>query len=143
MNRISRLLRSKEGFTLIELMIVIVVIGILAAIAVPRIADVRSKASVAVIKSDLHNIQTSLEMFYVEHDQYPDSATLNSTTSTGTITVADGDDIVEELNIGLSQEYTYSTITDGYRVQILYDGTYYYVENGEGVTISETDPSGT
>jgi prepilin-type N-terminal cleavage/methylation domain-containing protein len=61
----------RAGFTLIELLIVVAIIAILAAIAVPNFleAQVRSKASRAV--SDLRTIATGLESYYVDHNSYP------------------------------------------------------------------------
>jgi prepilin-type N-terminal cleavage/methylation domain-containing protein len=57
----------ESGFTLIELMIVVVIIGILAAIGVPKFAHSRERAFLATMKSDLHNLETAQEAYY--HDQ--------------------------------------------------------------------------
>ncbi|MEP0815035.1 MAG: type II secretion system protein [bacterium] len=62
----------KKGFTLIELLVVIVIIGILASIALPNYIRVKDKAKEAEVKSNLHNIQLSIERFAVDTEgTYP------------------------------------------------------------------------
>ena len=63
--------REKKGFTLIELLIVVAIIGIIAGIAIPRFLGVRTKAKVTRAFADMANIGTALEMYYVDHDEYP------------------------------------------------------------------------
>ena len=57
---------NRKGFTLIELLIVVVIIGILAAIAIPKFANTKEKAFVSTMKSDLRNLMTAEETYYVE-----------------------------------------------------------------------------
>ena len=64
--------RKKKGFTLIELLIVVAIIGIIAGIAIPRFLGVRTKAKVTRAFADMANIGTALEMYYVDHDEYPE-----------------------------------------------------------------------
>jgi type IV pilus assembly protein PilA len=58
-------LQSTRGFTLIELLIVVVIIGILAAIAIPKFANTKERAVVASMKSDLRNLASSQESYWV------------------------------------------------------------------------------
>ena len=63
--------RNQKGFTLIELMIVIAIIGILAAIAIPQFSSYRAKSYNSASLSDVRNLRTDLEAYYAEWDEYP------------------------------------------------------------------------
>ena len=69
----KRTLRNRKGFTLIELMIVVAIIGILAAIAIPQFAAYRQKAYNSAAQSDLKNAKTGMEAFMADNQQYPDT----------------------------------------------------------------------
>jgi len=65
------MLGNRKGFTLIELLIVAVLIGSLAAIAIPRYAASKDKAFVAAMMADLHSVALYEEQFAAEnHGQY-------------------------------------------------------------------------
>lgn len=65
--------RDCRGFTLIELMIVVSIIGILAAIAVPNYQWSVIKAKEAVLRESLYNFRTTLDQFYADQGKYPDT----------------------------------------------------------------------
>ncbi|MFH1893905.1 MAG: prepilin-type N-terminal cleavage/methylation domain-containing protein [Candidatus Zixiibacteriota bacterium] len=64
------MLRKSKGFTLIELMIVVVIIGILAAIAIPRFMSTSAKAKQAEAKGLLKQVYTMERAYYQEHGTY-------------------------------------------------------------------------
>ena len=70
---LKRLLKTQRGFTLIELMIVVSIIGILAAIAVPNYQWGLIRAREAVLREDLYNLRTTIDQFYADQGKFPDS----------------------------------------------------------------------
>ena len=63
-------MKNQKGFTLIELMIVIAIIGILAAIAIPQFSAYRTRSYNSAAVSDLRNAATSQEAYFVDESQY-------------------------------------------------------------------------
>jgi|KBSSwiStaDraftv2_1062776.scaffolds.fasta_scaffold854537_2 prepilin-type N-terminal cleavage/methylation domain-containing protein len=61
-------MRHSRGFTLIELMIVVVIIGILAAIAIPNFASMTGRAKEAGVKHNVHSMQMAAEDFAVQNN---------------------------------------------------------------------------
>ncbi|MCC6546346.1 prepilin-type N-terminal cleavage/methylation domain-containing protein [Candidatus Sumerlaeota bacterium] len=61
----------RSGFTLIELLIVVAIIAILAAIAVPNFLEAQTRSKVSRAKADMRSIATSLEAYAVDNNQYP------------------------------------------------------------------------
>jgi prepilin-type N-terminal cleavage/methylation domain-containing protein len=69
------MMRKNEGFTLIELMIVIAIIGILAAIAIPQFSAYRTRSYNSAAEADIRNAATAQEAYYVDNQSYKGAPT--------------------------------------------------------------------
>jgi prepilin-type N-terminal cleavage/methylation domain-containing protein len=67
MGRVRRL-RGQDGFTLVEILVVILILAALAAIALPAFLSQKDKASDAAAKSDARNAETAMNVYRTEHD---------------------------------------------------------------------------
>lgn len=120
----------KRGFTLIELLVVIAIIGILSSVVLASLNTARGKANDAKRVSDMHTIQTALQLYFNNNNRYPSSNYLgcggwettgsDSTNNKSFISalVADGDlpKGMEDLNAGLENicgNYAYYLYSPG------------------------------
>ena len=72
---------NRKGFTLIELMIVVVIIGILAALAIPRFMEATKKAKVTEGKGILKQIYVAARAYYQENGEYPATGVFNDAST--------------------------------------------------------------
>lgn len=102
--RIRKAMDEKEqGFTLVELLVVVIIIGILAAIAIPVFLNQRQGAVDAGIKSDLRTIATQVETAFINTQEYPPSANSDAgeiEIGDETITLSNDDTVISYTNEG-------------------------------------------
>ncbi len=71
MKKIIKKKISQAGFTLIELMVVIIILGLLAALTVPRFMGQSDKAKVDIAKTQIVSLETALKMYKLDNGSYP------------------------------------------------------------------------
>ncbi|RZU02053.1 general secretion pathway protein G [Rivibacter subsaxonicus] len=71
MNQNSHPDRRSRGFTLIELMVVLVIIGVLAALIVPNVLDRADDARVTAARTDVNNLMQALKLYRLDNQRYP------------------------------------------------------------------------
>ena len=84
-----------SGFTLIELMVVAVIVGVLAAIALPSYADYIQRSKISEAVSNLSDMRTRLEQFYLDNRTYPSGPAKCKTSGAG----------AGEINLPPAQKY--------------------------------------
>lgn len=75
-------MKNEKGFTLLEIMVVLIIIGVLAAMVAPRFIERADEAKVEATKAQMQNIAQALKMYRLQNNRYPDSgAGLNALVS--------------------------------------------------------------
>lgn len=88
MKKLNHLLRQQKGFTLVELLVVVAIIGVLAAIAVPRFVDSTATASGAKVLADLQSLDSAIQQFSAANGALPTALTdLNTYFASGAVPV--------------------------------------------------------
>ena len=72
MTRLSALRRSR-GFTLIEVMVVLVILGVLAALIVPNVLERANDARVTAARTDINNLMQALKLYKLDNQRYPNA----------------------------------------------------------------------
>ncbi len=78
--------RASRGFTLIELMVVLVIIGVLAALIVPNVLERANDARVTAARTDVNNLMQALKLYKLDNQRYPSAEQgLNALASKPTV----------------------------------------------------------
>ncbi len=64
-------MRKNQGFTLVEILIVVVILGILAAIVIPQFSDASTQSKVSSAKSSLQTLRSQISLYKIQHDDTP------------------------------------------------------------------------
>ena len=78
---------KRKGFTLVELLIVVVIIGIIASIAIPKFTEVRQKAFLSSLKTDLKHLATQQEMYHNTQFSYGSTLALIGGSESDGVTI--------------------------------------------------------
>jgi len=69
-------MKAKSGFTLVEILIVVVILGILAAIVIPQFTEASTEAKTSSLCTDLQTMRSQIELYKIQHnDQLPGAGT--------------------------------------------------------------------
>jgi len=106
---------QKRGFTLLETLIIITIIGILVAIGLTSYTNIQARARDTKRKNDLDSLQEAVELYHLDYDTYPASALIDwggSFTDGSTVYMAE----VPQDPSGNTYVYEYLEAEDGYRL---------------------------
>jgi general secretion pathway protein G len=120
MSILKRYLRNEKGFTMIEMMVVLIIIAVLIGVGVKFYIGYVDKAKITKAKGDITTMQAALDSYYAEKNEYPSNpkdAGIDSTVLASSGNVA----------------YIYNLSNDEYTIhtRVPVDGTHYVVAKGK------------
>lgn len=94
--------RAVRGFTLLELIVVVAIVGILAAIAMPNLVQMPRRANEAVLKTNLHTLREVIDQHYGDKGYYP--ATLDALVEAGYLRTVPIDPVTKTAEWGVEYD---------------------------------------
>lgn len=108
--------KGRKGFTLLELMIVVAIIGILAAIAIAQYAVYKDRGYVASMQSDIHTVRVAEEAYYGANHKFTTTLTdlsyygFKDVSEANTVTVAPVTDITQNFKVTVTSTRTSKSV---------------------------------
>jgi general secretion pathway protein G len=133
MTRVSGRKVGNRGFTLIELMIVVAIIGILAAIAIPLYASIQARARVAKVQADLRTLASAVSMYQAHIGSLPNAITDLTVSVSNDLGQTAGPFIGSVPTPPGGGSPTWSAYTAAYSSSS--DGTFSLTASGDGTTV--------
>ena len=138
-------LANEEGFTLVELMVVVLIIAILVAIAIPTFLGARESAQDRAAQSDLRNALTAEKVYYVDNENYTAVAadlsaiepSIDWATITVTVNAADDQDVCLEITSASGTVFVLKDVASGANGGT--PGTFYGTVNCAGAVATTAD----
>lgn len=131
------MVNKKKGFTLIELLVVIAIIGILATLAVVSLQNARKNARDAKRIADVRQMQTALELYYNDWQEYPqadiftDETIASGSASVYMTTVPDAPTPADGTCSTTANTYAYSTTSTSYEISFCLGSSVGGLSSGE------------
>jgi general secretion pathway protein G len=138
--------KSKRGFTLVEILIVVIILGILAAIVIPQFTNASSDARSSSVRSTLQTLRGQLELFKIQHGDVPPDATMLETVMAGKTHRADVATTVATGTLGPYVQAFPTNPLNGYSTVVNAAGTtagWVYTVVGGQYTVWAADTTGT
>jgi general secretion pathway protein G len=126
-NRKSQIATSKAGFTLVELLLVIAIIGILASVISVNFVGIRQRARDSQRKSDIRQIQSAVELYRVDNGSYPVRTSTYRINSGSTCPAVEA--FIDSGTTYMSKVPCDPSGSSGYNA-----GNYYYSSDASGTT---------
>ena len=138
--------RNSRGFTLVEILIVVIILGILAAIVIPQFTNASSDARTNSVKSTLQTLRGQIELFKIQHADTPPAATALTTVMAGKTNPTDLTQTAAGGTLGpYVQSFPYNPLNN-YSTVVNAAATtagWVYTVTGGSYTVFATDTTGT